>query len=308
MKMYNYIPMIFLFAIVVLLLTSCEQKEVMEYEGVDGIYFDVQWGPSHFDESRLARQHYTYVSFGSIEAEEAEITMKVGISGSIKDYDRPFRVEIVADSTNAIPEEEYTGFTEEQVIKAGENRTYITFKVFKTPRQTEDTVRIQFRIDPGEYFTLPFSEVGKVPGRENAEKQFATSEDPAVHNVFYNNILSRPAGWGANEYSTYFGTFSPDKYQYLMDVSGYTKAHFEQLSAMTQGGRGTKIRSIAIKDLQARFNKGYYRLQAGDADGWEEWMLERNGKMMWVPGITWWNEDTLPDELVKQYYKPQAKE
>ena len=66
MKMYNYIPMIFLFAIVVLLLTSCEQKEVMEYEGVDGIYFDVQWGPSHFDESRLARQHYTYVSFGSI--------------------------------------------------------------------------------------------------------------------------------------------------------------------------------------------------------------------------------------------------
>ena len=30
--------------------------------------------------------------------------------------------------------------------------------------------------------------------------------------------------------------------------------------------------------------------------------------MMWVPGITWWNEETLPEELVKQYYKPQANE
>ena len=309
MKMYNCSLMIFLLAIGGLLLASCEKKEVMEYEGLDGIYFDVQYGAAHGDESVWARQNYTYVSFGTIEAEEADITMKVGIAGSVKDYDRPFRVEIVADRTTAIPEEEYADFSEEQVIKAGENHTYVTLKVFKTARLTRDTARIQFRIDPGEYFTLPFSEVGNIPGRWNDTKtQFATSGNPALHDVFFNNILQRPAGWGANEYSSNFGTFSPDKYQYLMDVTGYTKAHFEQLTAMTQGGRGTKIRSIAMKDLQARFNKGYYRLQAGDADGWEEWMLEGNGKMMWVPGISWWNENTLPEELVKQYYKPQAKE
>lgn len=81
--------------------------------------------------SLWARQNYTYVSFGTLEAEEADVTMKVGISGSIKDYDRPFRVEIVQDSTNAIPEEEYTGFTEEQVIKAGENHAYVTLKVLE---------------------------------------------------------------------------------------------------------------------------------------------------------------------------------
>ena len=126
--------------------------------------------------------------------------------------------------------------------------------------------------------------------------------------MVFNNILQRPLGWGANEYSSYFGTFSPAKYQYLMDVTGYTKAHFEQLGAITQGGRGTKIRQTAVTDLQRRFNLGYARLQKGDADGWEEWLLEDRGTMMWVPGISWWNEETLPEELVKKYYKPQANE
>ena len=196
MKMYNCSLMIFLLAIGGLLLASCEKKEVMEYEGLDGIYFDVQYGAAHGDESVWARQNYTYVSFGTIEAEEADITMKVGIAGSVKDYDRPFRVEIVADSTTAIPEEEYADFSEEQVIKAGENHTYVTLKVFKTARLTRDTARIQFRIDPGEYFTLPFSEVGNIPGRWNDTKtQFATSGNPALHDVFFNNILQRPAGW-----------------------------------------------------------------------------------------------------------------
>ena len=309
MKMYNCNIMMFLCVIGGLLFVGCEKKEVMEYEGVDGIYFDVQYGAVHGNESLWARQNYTYVSFGTLESEEADITMKVGIAGSIKDYDRPFRVMIVQDSTNAIPEEEYAEFAEEQVIKAGENHTYVTLKVFRSPRLTKDTARILFRIDPGEHFTLPFSEVGKIPGRWNDTKtQFKTNGDPAEHHVFFNNILQRPAGWGANEYSSFFGTFSPEKYQYLMDITGYTKAHFEHLSAITQGGRGTKIRMTAVTDLNRRFNLGYYRLQRGDADGWQEWMLEERGTMMWVPGITWWNEETRPEELVKQYYKPQENE
>ena len=47
MKMYNCSLMIFLLAIGGLLLASCEKKEVMEYEGLDGIYFDVQYGAAH---------------------------------------------------------------------------------------------------------------------------------------------------------------------------------------------------------------------------------------------------------------------
>lgn len=307
MKMYSCKIMVFLGVVGNLLFFGCEEREVMEYKGEDGIYFDVQYGANHGDESVWAHQNYTYVSFGSMEAEETEVTLKIGIVGSIKDYDRPFRVMIVQDSTNAIPDEEYTGFSEEQVIKAGENKTYVTLKVFKTPRQAKDTLQILFRIDPGEYFTLPFIDFGAIPGRwTDVRTEFKVDENPAEHRVIFNNILQRPAGWGINEYSQFFGTFSPKKYQYLMDITGYTKAHFEQLSAITQGGRGAKIQSAARTDLQRMFNLGYNRLRNGDADGWQEWMLEDRGTMMWVPGITWWSEETLPEELVKQYYRPSS--
>lgn len=305
MKRYNF-KVIFLWVTGCLLLAGCEEREVMEYEGVDGIYFDVQYGAAHGNESLWARQNFTHVSFGTLEVTEVDVTMKVGIAGSIKDYDRPFRVEIVKDSTNAIPEEEYMNFTEEQVIKAGENHTYVTVKILKSERMDKDTVRIQFRIDPGEYFTLPFAELGHIPGRWNDTRTgYSSNTDAAIHNVFANNLLQLPAGWGGTQY---FGVFSPTKYQYLMDVSGYTKAHFEQIGAMTQGGRAQKIRQMAVVDLQTKFNLGYARLQKGDADGWEEWVLDDGGKMMWVPGISWWNAETLPTELVKQYYKPQENQ
>ena len=41
MKIYTCKLMIFLWVIGGLLVAGCERKEVMEYEGVDGIYFDV---------------------------------------------------------------------------------------------------------------------------------------------------------------------------------------------------------------------------------------------------------------------------
>lgn len=302
MKRFDY-KEIFFWVIGILLLTGCEERDVMVYEGVDGIYFDVQYGAAHGNENLWARQNFTHVSFGTLEETEVDVTMKIGIAGSIKDYDRPFRVEIVRDSSNAIPEEEYTNFTEDQVIKAGENHTYVTVRILKSERMADDTVRIQFRIDPGEHFTLPFAELGEIPGRWNDVKTgYSSNADATIHNVFANNLLQLPAGWGGTQY---FGKFSPAKYQYLMDISGYSKAHFEQLGAMTQGGRAQKIKRLAVTDLQNKFNLGYARLQKGDADGWEEWVLDEGGKMMWVPGITWWNEDTLPDELVKKYYKPQ---
>ena len=40
--------------------TSCE-KEIMNYEGVDGLYFDVRWGKEFRDPSQWAHQYYTPV-------------------------------------------------------------------------------------------------------------------------------------------------------------------------------------------------------------------------------------------------------
>ena len=45
--------------------SSCE-KEIMDYEGVDGLYFDAQWDNNpniNTDTTKWIRQHYTLVNF-----------------------------------------------------------------------------------------------------------------------------------------------------------------------------------------------------------------------------------------------------
>ena len=68
------------------LISSCE-KEIMDYEGQDGLYFDVQWDSNpliNTDSTKWIRQHYTLVNFAKEGGLEMEVGVKVGISGSVK--------------------------------------------------------------------------------------------------------------------------------------------------------------------------------------------------------------------------------
>ena len=57
-KRINILPLCML----LLLFVSCE-KELMDYEGQDGLYFDVQYGKDWGDENTWGHQIYTRVSF-----------------------------------------------------------------------------------------------------------------------------------------------------------------------------------------------------------------------------------------------------
>lgn len=262
------------------LFAGCEKKSIMSYEGVDGIYFDVQYGKDWGDESQWAHQNYTHISFGTLDTGRVEVRMKVGVVGEIVDYPRPFRVEIVADSTNAILDEEYYGFLEEQEIPAGANKTYVTFIAQKSERMIKDTVKIQFRLIPGEHFTLPFSEIGKVPGRWDPEVQYPASVDPGIHSVYINNVLQQPKGWVIK-----FGTFTSKKYEFLMGISGFTKSDFEDQPRML-GGRSEIIRKKAYNHLLEQYKLGR-----------KYWVLDEDGSLMWVSGVSW-AEGTRPEEIV----------
>lgn len=86
--------------------TSCE-KEIMNYEGVDGLYFDVRWGKEFRDPSQWAHQYYTPVEFGAMTDEAYSVQLRVATSGTIKDYDRPFSITIGKDSTDAVAGRDY---------------------------------------------------------------------------------------------------------------------------------------------------------------------------------------------------------
>ena len=85
----------------VMSLTSCK-KEMMGYEGMEGVYFAQQWGATTVS-------IWPYRPFSNVElikqpgtVTEYTANIKVMFTGAVKDYDRYFKVEINADSTTAV--------------------------------------------------------------------------------------------------------------------------------------------------------------------------------------------------------------
>lgn len=262
----------------------------MDYEGVDGLYFDAQWDTNpniNTDTTKWIRQHYTLVNFAKEGGMELEAGAKIAISGSVKDYDRPISFKVVADSTTAIADEEYE-LLEEPYIPAGKNHTYLKFKFKRTDRMIDETVKLQIQLLPNEHFTLPFVEVGYINGRfpNDAESEYSTYDHANVHNFFINNMLVKPAGWHNVQFGYYYST---KKYELLLKLAyenfGWVNADFEDRNKM-QSGRAEAIARVARIFLMEQ-----YRL------GREYWILDEDGSMMYVAGVTW-AEGQDPNEMV----------
>lgn len=264
-------------------LQSCE-KEIMDFEGQDALFFDVQYGADWGDTTVWAHQIYSLVAFGNVDDTALEARIKVAVAGKIKDYDRPFQIEVVQDSTTALCPEEYEPIATDHVIKAGANCTYITVTMNKTPRMGKETLKLQLRLLPNEHFTLPFSEIGQVPGRWNDLKtEYGQNIDPNVHTIFINDFLVRPKGW--NDYQ--LGIFTQTKFALMLELTGWEKSYFDDVNKM-QSGRMNALQRIVIKYLLEQYEKGR-----------EYWVVDEDGTMMWVRGLGKWAEGTTPDEMVQ---------
>lgn len=263
-------------------LQSCE-KDLMDYEGQESLFFDVQYGPAWGDTTVWAHQFYSLASFGNIDDTVQEVRLKVAVAGSIKDYDRPFQIEVVNDSTTAICPDEYEPIDCNRVIKAGANCTYITVTTKKTARMADETLQLQLRLLPNEHFTLPFSEIGNIAGRwKDVEIKYGQNIDPNVHNIFINNFLSKPKGWNDHQ----FGQFTPTKFALMLELTGWEKAYFDDVNKM-QSGRIEMVQRMVISYLLEQYKKGR-----------EYWVLDEDGTMMWVRGLGKWAEGTSPDDMV----------
>lgn len=275
------------FFILIPLISSCE-KEIMDYEGQDGLYFDVQWDNNpqdNTDSTKWIRQHYSLVSFAKTGGFEFEARVKVAVAGSIKDYDRPFLFKVVQDSTTAIVNEEYE-LVEQPYIPAGKNHTFIKIKFFRTERMIEETVKLQIELLPNEHFTLPFVEVGYINGRfpNDAESEYSTYDHANVHNFFINNMLVQPAGWHNS-----WGKYSKKKYELLLKLAfenfGWVNEHFEDRTKVQNGRSEAMVRVTRIYLLE-QYNLGR-----------EHWVLDEDGSMMWISSVPW-QEGQNPDEMV----------
>lgn len=287
-----------------MLWTGCSKEDIDIYSGEDALYFAQQWGVAHFvnnidvsSGSRNAHQPYSRIAFGNMAELDSMLRVNIQITGFVRDYDRPFKVEIVKDSTTAIEGTEFELVDPETdaVIRAGQTSTQIRVHCHKSDRMNDENLQLQLRIIPGEYFTLPFDKdgFGKMPiihsGSEVLNEYHNNNYDPSIHNIFLNNFLIMPTGWIAR----WMGEWNEDKYALLLDMTreklGWTILTWNDAENMWPSG-GTRY-ALAQKILAEYLMEQYRK-------GREFWVLDPDGTMMWVPDQNLpWAEDARPENM-----------
>lgn len=293
--MKTYISSIALLFCGLPLWTGCEE-ELMDYEGKDGLYFDVRRYPSHIDVSLWPHQYYSEVDYGNLLEDDVQMSLKIMATGNTKDYDRSFRVIANADSTTAVAGRDYASLTEDCVIKAGENSTFVSFLVHRTPEMKDDTLQLQLMIVENEFFTLPYKSFADGPGimyEPDMNIAFSHNRDASIHNIFMYDVLTRPARWIGNDENGMglWGRFSGKKYRLIMELTGTTIEDFQTEATMPNA------RQQAIGELMSR-----YLLEKAAA---HDPVLDEDGTMMYfmaigtLGGSSAWGPFTKPED----YYK-----
>lgn len=262
---------------------SCEQKDIDLYDGEAAIFFDQQ-NRGHISEAwipaqRLGHQNYSLVNFSTMETSDTIVNIKIETTGYVTEYDRPFTIEIVDDSTSAIEGEEFEILERNLVIPAKGNMTYVQVAVHKTNRMYQDTVMLQMRINPGEHFVLPFGDkgIGKMPLRDqDVDNGYGTNTDPSVHDVFMTSVLTKPGTWPLYTHTTTWGTYSSKKYGIILDLCGakygWTAATFEKMNQLP--------RQRAVARILSEYLNEHNQKQATS-------VVEDNGFLMWCHGCTY---------------------
>lgn len=266
------------------LFSSCE-KDMDSYSGQEGLYFDVQYTntPWFTNPDMWAHQIYSLVKFTTMPegVNEAELKLKVNVVGSMKDYDRPFEVRVVADSTTAILGTEYKDLSEHCVVKAGETCGYVTLKVMRTERMLNENVQIQIELLPNEYFSLPYTYLEKIPGRySELLTLYSTNKDPRIHNIFVTDIMMQPKYFS----SYYFGEFSRKKMELMLVV--YPDATF---SDYENNETMPTIKMAIIAEEMAKYLINSFK--SGNP------ITDEDGTMMYVKGVPW-QETAMPEDVV----------
>lgn len=260
---------------------GCE-KDLKEYEGKDGLYFDVQYTntPWFTNQEMWAHQIYSVVKFTNLDVDETVLNLKVATVGQERDYDRPFQIVVVKDSTTAISGTEYLDLTETGIIKAGERTGYISVKVKKTDRMTKENVQLQVALLPNEYFSLPYEHLSNVPGRYSETlRLYSTNDDPRIHNVFLTDILMRPKYFS----SYYFGEYSEKKYRLMLELYPDAKPEDYENNNTMPTSRMNVITEILVSYLIEMKEEGHP-------------VLDEDGTVMYAKG-TPWAPGTKPEDL-----------
>lgn len=263
-------------------LASCE-KETKLYDGEEGIYFSVQFGPEHGNEQVWAHQQVTPVEFINLHGEADTLALKVMITGRIKDYDRHFSVEVVSDTTTARVGVDYQALEPHYTIKAGEYFTHIPLVVYRTEEIRTEKKALVLRLIPNEHFSIGIPEWKRLPNYW--QSTVAPGDFRAdMHKVELSDFVIRPSEWIGLENdgleAGMWGVFTEKKYRLICDHFGLVYEDFTSPTTMPQA-RKANIREYMARYLQELYDQGTP-------------ILEEDGRLMWFMGVSWSSRVGVP--------------
>lgn len=258
---------------------SCE-KEIKVYDGLEGVYFNVQWGAPWGDTTVWANQSFTPVEFVNVTGDTYDVKVRVQTTGQIKDYDRTFRMVADKDSTTAVVDLNYEPFDEMQIVKAGMGYTDVIIHLKRNENIKKEERLLVLKLIPTDDFVIGISKWDY-----DEHSPFWASEggfgfDLSKHKIKMNDFLVRPSRWipskdyvdGETE-GGLWGAFSEKKYNMICERFQLTYEDFLSEETMPDAMR-TSIRDYFVSLLQPLYDKGTP-------------ILEDDGRAMWFMGCSW---------------------
>ena len=251
--------------------TACE-KSLMTYEGPESIYFSMQKNANPEEDIYLPDASINLMNqVGS----EVEYGLNVVVTGAPKDYDRPYRVAAVADSTTAVAGVDYI-LPEGGVIKAGQVSDSLYVKLLKNDELQKKSVRLYVQVLPNEHFSTNFTQFGH-DGREY------NVFDPRVYDLTFTSMMAKPYWW--ESYSTSnqvengnLGYFTSKKISLLNELYSLTYADWLDTD---EGGTGA-MNLTRVKVIYKKFALYLIEQYKNHTP-----VLEEDGRLMWVIGCPW---------------------
>ncbi|TDQ10262.1 DUF4843 domain-containing protein [Pedobacter metabolipauper] len=257
------------------LVWGCE-KEIMKYEGNEGVYFAVQHGQPALSINSWPYQPYSNVEFARLSQDEVSFPVKVMITGPVKDYDRNFRVEVNPDSTTAILGVHYLAFPELWTIPANAVSTTIQIRLKRSPDLQNVEMKLGLRLVATEHFALSFPEWDAIPSLTGGT--VVPEFDASLHTLRINDIMVKPAVWlgslqPVNKESGLMGVFTRRKMEFLTQYLGLKYEDFASEATMPMA-RSILVGSDAAAILIERYNA-------------KNPVLEDDGRLMFIGSVPW---------------------
>lgn len=254
---------------------SCK-KEIMGYQGKEGVYFSVRFGTTALLAPSWPYVPYSSVDFVRIAKDVVEFPVSVTITGPVKDYDRVFSLEVNPDSTTAILGKHYEALQRDWIVPAKASTINVKVKLKRTADLQTSPVTLGLKLVATKDFELAFPEWDAIPGLESGVvvKKF----NAGMHTLRINDIMVQPAVWPGslqpgNRESGLFGVFTRRKMEFLIQNLGLKYEDFASTDTMPMA-RSILVASDASLILIERLNA-------------KNPVLEEDGRLMFIGSVPW---------------------